>query len=87
LMVSVALKSSNSKTMPLLKFLLSMMPLKHFWDTMMVHRALPLVLQTFSRHSDQTVDQAQDFTPYVQTQTAFSIYLTNLGLSGSGGWR
>ena len=53
LMVSVTLKSSNSKTMPLLKFLQSMMPLKHFWDTMMVHRALPLVLQTFSRHSDQ----------------------------------
>ena len=29
------------------------------------------------------VDQAQDFTPYVQTQTAFSIYLTNLGLAGA----
>ena len=29
------------------------------------------------------VDQAQDFTPYVQTLTAFNIYLTNLGLAGA----
>lgn len=29
------------------------------------------------------VDQAQDFTPYVQTLTAFNVYLTNLGLAGT----
>lgn len=29
------------------------------------------------------VDQAQDFSPYVQTLTAFSAYLTNLGLAGT----
>lgn len=29
------------------------------------------------------IDQAQDFTPYIQTVTAFNIYLTNLGLAGA----
>lgn len=29
------------------------------------------------------IDQAQDFTPYVQTLTAFNVYLTNLGLAGT----
>ena len=33
--------------------------------------------------SDLEVDQAQDFSPYVQILTAFNAYLTNLGLAGT----
>ncbi|MDG2399229.1 MAG: lamin tail domain-containing protein [Akkermansiaceae bacterium] len=29
------------------------------------------------------VDQVQDFTPYIQTLTAFEVYLANLGLAGA----